>query len=203
MQFRHRTSRTRRVRTAVVAVGAVLGTAALTLSAAAAVGQSSASAAKVFPHGTVHADGGLTARQAPSTHAPATYAYDDGAEITVNCKTKGTQVSGNRDWYLVSAEGDAKWVSGRYVKLDGEAAHCGPDVTVSAKATRTTDKYEGPSTSDRKLGRLDKGRGTEVLCYTYSGPASNENRWLVTLDAEWIPAEALKPAEEVPFCEQA
>ncbi|WP_263170403.1 hypothetical protein [Streptomyces sp. SCSIO ZS0520] len=189
MQFRHRRTR------AAGLTAALLGTAALSLTL---TGQAEA---KTFPHGTVKADGGLVAHQAPSTHAPSTYTFQDGAEVAVDCATKGTRVSGNPDWYLISAEGDAKWVSARYVDLEAEPRHCGPDLSVAA-TTKSTGAYEGPSTADRRRTTLAKGTTTEILCYTDSGPTAKTTRWLLTTEAQWIPSTALKTSGEVEFCQQ-
>ncbi|MEU6731675.1 hypothetical protein ABZ929_00475 [Streptomyces physcomitrii] len=198
MQFHHRRTR------AAGLTAALLGTAALSLTL---TGQAEA---RTFPHGTVRADGGLVAHQAPSTHAPSTHTFQDGAEVAVDCATKGTRVSGNPDWYLISAEGDAKWVSARYVDLEAEPRHCGPDLSVAATTTtKSTGAYEGPSTADRRQTTLAKGTTTEILCYTDSGPAYTDSgpaaktsRWLVTTEAQWIPATALKTSGEVEFCQQ-
>ncbi|AJE85564.1 hypothetical protein SLNWT_5188 [Streptomyces albus] len=190
MQFRHRRTR------AAGLTAALLGTAALSLTL---TGQAEA---KTFPHGIVKADGGLVAHQAPSTHAPLTYTFQDGAEVAVDCATKGTRVSGNPDWYLISAEGDAKWVSARYVDLEAEPRHCGPDLSVAATTTKSTGAYEGPSTADRRRTTLAKGTTTEILCYTDSGPTAKTTRWLLTTEAQWIPSTALKTSGEVEFCQQ-
>lgn len=207
MQARHRDSR-HLVRTVAALAGAVLGTTALSLTLVGQAGADQtgtvrASAQEGFPRGTVHAEGGLTARQAPSTHVLAAFVFDDGAEVGLDCRTRGTQVKGDADWYLVVAEGEAKWISGHYVEVDERPPHCGPAVSVSATATRATTLRQGPSTDDRKLGALGKGDTTEVLCHTESGTPGNTQRWVVTTKAQWIPANALNTSENVAFCQRA
>lgn len=204
-------------RTTAKIAGALLGAAALSFSTAgianagqADAGQANAAQASAeqtrattFAHGTVTANGGLISHRAPSTHAYSTYTFAEGSQIAINCATRGTRVSDNPRWYLIAAEGDAHWVSARYVRIDeGKPQHCGLDVSIPATTTESTGAYEGPTKSDLYLESINKGVGTEVMCYTDSGRGPTRHRWMVTLDAQWIPSGSLKPAKTVPFCEQ-
>ena len=104
-----------------------------------------ASAAPQFVKGTVDANGGLKGRIAPSVHTTSNYLFKDGAKVSIGCRTKGTIVGGNAEWYLISGEGDARWVSAKYVDLAGaKPGWCGPDTSISVKITKDTYSYPGP-----------------------------------------------------------
>lgn len=158
---------------------------------------------KTYPKATVHADGGLIAHRAPSTHAPHSYVFDDGDRVSIDCRSVGTNVEGNFNWYLVSAEGDAKWVSGRYLHLEGRPEFCGGDLTVPAVTTASTGAYEGPTKHDLYDESLNKGVGVEVYCYTDSAPVGQQSqRWALAGEIGWIPASDLKTAKNIPYCQQ-
>ena len=63
-------------------------------------------------------------------------------------------------WYLVVAEGDANWVSARYVRNVGPSPEpCDPsDGTFSAKTTAKLKKRVGPTTADASAGTYAKGQ---------------------------------------------
>lgn len=161
-----------------------------------------ASAQPDYVTGVVHADGGLNGRIAPSVHTDVQYVFPDGAEVTIDCQTKGTIVGDNAVWYLIVAEGDAKWVSARYVELTGdEPGWCGDSgQTISVKITEDTYSHQGPSTSDDKVRLQHAGGGQAVLCYAYTSAGGND-RWVVTLEDGWVPADKVESSEEIPFCQ--
>lgn len=185
------------MRTVKRIVGAVVAGAGLMAALAL-----NASAAPRFVDGTVDADGGLNGRIAPSTHTEKNYLFRDGSKISIDCRTKGTIVGGNAEWYLLSGEGNANWVSARYVDLAGaEPRWCGDTgETIPVTITKDTYSYQGPSTADEKLRLQHAGGGQEVLCYAYTS-ASGSKRWVVTLEDGWVPASAVKSEQEIPFCQ--
>jgi hypothetical protein len=159
-------------------------------------------AAPAFVKGTVDANGGLKGRIAPSVHTTSNYLFRDGAKVTIDCRTKGTIVGGNAEWYLIAGEGDARWVSAKYVDLAGaKPGWCGPDKTISVKITKDTYSYQGPSRSDTKRRLQHAGGGQEVLCYVYTN-TSGGARWVVTTEDGWVPASAVKSSTKIPFCER-
>lgn len=157
-----------------------------------------------YPDATVHAQGGLNARSAPSVHGPVSYQYANGTQVSVDCVTQGTAIEGNRNWYLISAEGDAKWVSGRYLTVDGNAERCGLAVSKTATTNRPTGSWEGPSKDDLFYESLNKGVRTDVMCYTDAAATGQpQQRWMVAGDGAWIPAKALRVEGTVPYCSQS
>ncbi|WP_152362632.1 hypothetical protein [Microlunatus speluncae] len=160
-----------------------------------------AAAAPPFVKGTIDANGGLNGRIAPSVHTSANYLFKDGDKVSIDCRTKGTIVGGNAEWYLISGEGDANWVSAKYVDLAGAAPDwCGPDESISVTITKDVYSRQGPSTADKKR-RLQHPGGQEALCYTYTN-ISGGGRWVVTTEDGWVPASAVKSSKEIPFCER-
>lgn len=160
-----------------------------------------ATAAPRFVPGTVDANGGLKGRIAPSVHTTAHYLFRDGAKVSIDCRTKGTIVGGNAEWYLIAGEGDARWVSARYVDLTGaRPGWCGPDLPISVTITKDTYSHQGPSRSDTKRRLQRAGGGQAVLCYVYTN-TSGGARWVVTTEDGWVPASAVKSSRTIPFCQ--
>jgi len=152
--------------------------------------------------GVVDAEGGLIAHIAPSVHAQDTYGFPDGEQMTLNCMTKGTSVEGDSEWYLVAAEGEAKWVSARYVNIVGEEPeYCGSDMTQSVTLADDAQSYQGPTTSDEPRRAFPAGSGQEAVCHVTTAPGANE-KWVATLEDGWIPASALTSIDGVPYCQQ-
>lgn len=177
------------VRTGLALATAVAATLTLPLTPA--------SAATGTANGVVVAKGGLVAHVRPSTHSPANYTFRDGSKVTLDCKVSGTVVHGNTRWYLVVAEGDANWVSARYVRNVGPAPDpCDPsDGTFSAKTTASLTKRVGPSTADPSAGTYAKGRTLRVRCFTDSG-----QRWYLTDTSRWVRATYLTTSPKVRYC---
>jgi hypothetical protein len=179
------------------------GKTALTLTAAVAATLSlplaPASAAPVdgAAEGVVVAKGGLIGRVRPSTHAPANYTFPQGSKVSLDCKVNGTVVDGNPRWYLVVAEGDANWVSARYVRNVGPAVEpCDPsDGTFAAKSTAVLKKRVGPTTADATAGKYAKGKTFRVQCYTDSG-----QKWYFTDGSRWVSAKYVKTSSKVRYC---
>ncbi len=178
-------------------------TAALTATAAVAsalvAAPSTATAAPADPvaRGVVVAQGGLIGHLRPSVHAPANYTFANGAKVSLSCKVSGSVVDGNPRWYLVLAEGDANWISARYVSNVGPAPDpCDPsDGTFAAKATATLTKRVGPTTADAKAGSYAKGQKLRVQCFTDSG-----QKWYLTDAGRWVRAAYVTTSSKVRYC---
>jgi len=171
--------------------------AAVTASLAFPLAPATAAPVDVAAEGVVVAKGGLVGRLRPSTHAPANYTFPNGSEVTLDCQVSGTVVKGNARWYLVSAEGDANWVSARYVRNVGPAPDpCDPsDGTFSAKTTAILKKRVGPTTADASAGSYAKGQKFRVQCYTDSG-----QKWYLTDTSRWVSANYVKTSSQVRYC---
>jgi hypothetical protein len=147
--------------------------------------------------GVITAKGGLVGRLRPSTHAPANYTFEKGAEVSLDCRVRGTVVDGNPSWYLVGAEGDANWVSARYVSVSGPAVQpCDPsDGTYGATAKSALKKRVGPTTADSSAGTYAKGKKFRVQCFTDEG-----QKWYFTDGGRWVSAKYVKTSSKVRFC---
>ncbi|SER18066.1 SH3 domain-containing protein [Microlunatus flavus] len=145
----------------------------------------------------VAAQGGLIGHLRPSTHAPANYTFPNSSEVSLDCQVPGTVVGGNPRWYLVSGEGDANWVSARYVSVTGAAVQpCDPsDGTYAAKATSALNRRVGPTTTDAKAGTYAKGAGFRVQCFTDSG-----QQWYLTSTGSWVRASYVSTSSKVRYC---
>lgn len=154
--------------------------------------------AAAFPEATVHANGGLIGHIAPSRQAPRNYVFGNGSTVSVDCRVRATPVQGNRTWYLIAAEGDANWVSGRYLTVHGHSEQCS-DRSIDATATKSTGLFLGPTRQDARPGALAKGDSLVVRCYTGSPTVSH---WMLTEKDHWVKASALHPTEQVPYCSQ-
>lgn len=181
-------------KTVLTLAAAVAATLAIPLAPAAAA------PASATAEGVVVAKGGLVGRVRPSTHAPANYTFPNGSEVTLDCKVSGTVVDGNPRWYLVVAEGDANWVSARYVRNVGPGPEpCDPsDGTYSAKATAVLKKRVGPTTADASAGTYAKGQKFRVQCYTASG-----QKWYLTDNSRWVRAKYVSTSSKVRYCSNA
>jgi hypothetical protein len=158
-----------------------------------------ATAAPVDPaaEGVVVARGGLVGHLRPSMHAPANYTCPNGSEVTLDCTVQGTVVNGNPRWYLVAAEGDANWVSARYVRNVGPSPEpCDPsDGTYAARTTAVLKKRVGPTTADSSVGTYARGRTFQVQCYTDSG-----QKWYLTDASRWVSAKYVRTSAQVRYC---
>lgn len=147
--------------------------------------------------GVVVAQGGLIGHLRPSVYAPVNYTFPNGSKISISCKVAGTAVDGNTRWYLVLAEGDANWVSARYVTNVGPAPDpCDPsDGTFAATATAALTKRVGATTADAGAGSYAKGSTFRVQCYTDSG-----QKWYLTGGGRWVRAAYVSTSAKVRYC---
>lgn len=179
--------------TALSLTAAVAATLALPVTPAHAATVSASDTAQ----GVIVASGGLVGHVRPSTHAPANYTWPNGTKVTLDCKVNGTVVGGNARWYLIVGEGDANWVSARYVRNVGPAPEpCDPsDGTFSAKTTAALKKRVGPTTADASAGTYTKGHTFRVQCYTDSG-----QKWYLTDTSRWVRATYVTTSSHVSYC---
>lgn len=177
--------------TALTLTAAVAATLALPLAPA------TAAPVDGTAEGVVVAKGGLVGRVRPSTHAPANHTLPNGSKVSLDCKVPGPVVDGNSRWYLVVGEGDANWVSARYVRNVGPAPDpCDPsDGTYAARTTAVLKKRVGPTTADASAGTYAKGQKLRVQCYTDSG-----QKWYLTDGSRWVSAAYVKTAVGVRYC---
>lgn len=154
--------------------------------------------AATFPTATVHANGGLIGHITPSRHAPRNDIFGNGSTVSVDCRVQATSVQGNRTWYLISAEGDADWVSGRYLTVHGHSRQCSHR-SIDATARKSTGLFLGPTRQDVRPGLLESGDRLVVRCYTGSPTVSH---WMLTEKGHWVKASALQPSSKVPYCSQ-
>jgi uncharacterized protein YraI len=177
--------------TTLALTAAVAATFALPMAAA------TAASVEATAQGVVVAKGGLIGHVRPSTNAPANYTFPNGSRVTLDCKLSGTVVDGNPRWYLVVAEGDANWVSARYVRNVGPAPEpCDPsDGTFAARSTAVLTKRVGPTSADASAGSYAKGQRFRVQCYTKSG-----QRWYLTDTSRWVRARYVTTSSKVRYC---
>lgn len=189
---RRRPTRRGARRTAAV-LGAVLA-GATALGAA----QTATADAQGRTDATVHARGGLISHVRPSTHAPRTYVFPDRSAVNLDCRVDATEVDGRDNWYLVSAEGDANWVSGRYLTLHHKVKKCATR-RIDATSTTKTGLFEGPSRDDVRIGTLHRGDSLVVRCFTghQDGPV---RPWVLTEKSNWVRASAIRTTTTIPYC---
>ena len=185
-------------RTTVRTVLALAATAAVTATTVLPLATASAAPGDEPARGVVVAKGGLVGHLRPSTHAPDNYTYPQGSEVTLDCKVSGPVVGGNPRWYLVNGEGDANWVSARYVRNVGPGPEpCDPsDGTFAAKTKTALKKRVGPSTADASAGTYAKGAKLRVQCYTGSGA----QKWYLTSAGRWVSATYVTTSTKVRYC---
>lgn len=181
------------IRTTVTSLArVVVGAATVAALGAGALAATDASAAAGYS-GRVTGQQGVNARQAPSTNTAFKGTIAKGKKVSIWCKTTGTKVGGNSQWYLLS---DHRWVSARYVANIGAApVECPatPGNTAFAQVTSTVSKRSGPSTKDARTGSLSKGTKVEFRCQLTGPSVDGNNRWYLTKDGKsWVSARYLK-----------
>jgi hypothetical protein len=191
-----------RTRRTPVRIAALLG-AVLAGATALGVGQTAMADAKTSPDATVHAKGGLVSHITASRYGPRNYVIADGEALHLYCRVKATSVEGNRNWYLVVAEGDANWVSGRYLELHRKVKSCARD-GIDATATKKAGLFQGASRDDLRIGTLQSGSKLVVRCYTGRRVAGDPTmrRWVFTEKANWVPFSAVRTGKKIPYCWQ-
>lgn len=176
----------------------VVGTAAVAAVAVPSLATGHAEAAAGYT-GRVTGQQGVNARQAPSTHTAFKGTIAKGKQVAIWCKTTGTKVDGNSQWYLLS---DHRWVSARYVANVGRIpAQCPATSTNTAQGQMTgnVNKRSGPSTADTKLGSYAKGTKVSFRCQVAGPSVDGNNRWYLTSDGKaWVSARYVKNLDSGP-----
>lgn len=187
----------------LIGAAALSTVATLTTTGAQATGPSPApgddTAPLVGEQGVVTARGGLASRVAPSTHTAKVGHFARGRRITINCKIEGTNVDGNRRWYLVLTRDRREWVSARYVRNVGRIPdHCDPsDGFYRPRTTARLNKRQGPSAADRRLGTFRAGDVVLAQCFTRDLAG---RRWIHTGADHWVSARYVEPVPGLRYC---
>lgn len=108
----------RRVRIAAAVSAAVLGGTLL-------AGSAEAVASPVVlaqPTGTVNAPSGLNVRQYPSTDSSVEGLLRNHQTITIDCKVRAQNISGNTVWYKLYNQN--RWVTAKYVTNHATVQYC-------------------------------------------------------------------------------
>ncbi|MFC7625960.1 SH3 domain-containing protein [Microlunatus sp. GCM10028923] len=146
--------------------------------------------------GKVIANGGLTIRSAPTTHARNEGLVAKGTTVTIACKVHATSVGGNRLWYRL--DNGKGWLAARYVTNIGKVPrYCPVDDTTGGGTGSTTaavNRRQGPHLKDTRLGTLPKGTRILVICSVKSPAAvDGNNEWFLLSDRKsWVTAAYLK-----------
>ena len=109
--------------------------------------------------GRVVASRGLSVRGTPSSHSTRVGLLPAGKRITINCKVSGTDVGGNRWWYLLLGNGETTWVAARYVANVGPAPRLCDHLTTTfrARTTSPVNVREGAHYLDARTGSMAAG----------------------------------------------
>ena len=167
----------------VVAAGALV-TASL-LTAAPAYAQSTYV-------GKVTANGGLTVRHLPTTASATEGRLNNGQQIEIICKVRGSSVNGNDSWYSLPPTLN-EWVSARYVQNIGSAPRwCGSTERFVGRTTAAVKKRAAPTTASAQVGSLANGAGVNIICKLEGQPVSGNDLWYFSTDHRWVAARYVK-----------
>lgn len=146
--------------------------------------------ARTADEGTVTANGGLSVRSAPTTHARSVGALAQGATIPVTCWIDGSIVGGNTRWYSLPPS-TGEWVSARYVKLNGSSLpECGAQrAKTLGKPESTLVIRRGPHAGDQNLGLAPGGKQIQLQCKVRSQSISGNTLWYKLRGSQgWVTA---------------
>lgn len=131
----------------------------------------------------------LYARQAPSTHARATFLYSKGEYVPLGCKVRGPSVGGNTLWYTIAGSND-RWLSARYVRNVGPAPeYCDPlDGYVKGRVTATLTARSGPTTADARRTTYRPRKTLQIQCKVTSQSVGGNTLWYHTAQGTWVAA---------------
>lgn len=156
--------------------------------------------------GQVTAATSLSVHTAPSTHAPsAGAALKHGTKITIDCNLYGTNVGGNSFWYKLANR--QAWVSAKYVKAIGNmpvactAMHNAADR--NAKSTASLTLRQAPTTKDKAIGSIGKGKAVDVWCKVSSQSISGNKTWYNVgngANGGWVSAKYVSTNKHIPQC---
>lgn len=159
----------------------------LTAVVVATVGFSVPAHAVTGDQGRVTARSGLVVRAAPTVHARSVGALRHGQIVQLRCKTFGTEVHGDLEWYrLVGSTG---WVTGSYVETEGYfPRECTGDGTYFGRSTAGLNARSGPTTADAITGGYQRGSRIRIVCRLNSQPISGNPGWYYTVTGRWVSA---------------
>ncbi|QDP97273.1 hypothetical protein FOE78_16275 [Microlunatus elymi] len=152
--------------------------------------------------GKVVAKTTLAEHSAPSTSAPISgNGYKKGTVLKLDCNLNGTKVDGNDVWYRVA--GKHSWVAARYVQNIGHApiACTAASAPVTGKATATVSLRQAPTTHDRTVGHISKGKTAHLWCKVASQKIDGNHTWYQESNG-WVSAKYIKTSKSVPYCSQ-
>lgn len=158
--------------------------------------------------GQVTARTSLTVHTAPSTHAPhAGAALKHGTKITIDCNLTGTRVSGNEVWYKIANR--HAWVSAKYVKTIGtKPAACTAASVAADRHAKTTANLrirQAPTTKDKAVGSIGKGKAADVWCKVSSQSISGNKAWYYVANGAnggWVSAKYVHTNKHIPYCSE-
>lgn len=192
-------------RTAGKMTALTLGIVSAAASLAAVLPATHAAAAdSIAAKGKVIAKTSLAERSAPSTWAPhAGKGYKKGQVIKLDCSLFGTSVGGNKTWYKIA--GKHSWVAARYVKNIGHAPIACTAASIPAdrhaKTAASMNLQQAPSTHDRVIGHIAKGKQAQLWCKVNSQKISGDRAWYQESNG-WIAAKYVKTNKKIPYCSQ-
>lgn len=187
-----------RVRPFLASLVAVAATSSLVAATPATASAPAAAAAPAVGQVTTAV---LAARGLPSSHSVKVGWLERGSRVEINCKVRGTNVDGNRWWYLIADHDSTNWISARYVRNIGAAPdHCDPsDGSFAARTTARLNQREGANAKDRKLGTFAKGASFRAICYTQESREANK-RWILTPRGRWVSSAYVRVSSKLRYC---
>jgi hypothetical protein len=117
----------------------------------------------------------------PTTASATEGRLNNGQQIEIICKVRGSSVNGNDSWYSLPPTLN-EWVSARYVQNIGTPPRwCGSTERFVGRATATVKKRAAPTTVSAQVGSLANEAGVNIICKTRRA-ARERKRPLVFLD---------------------
>ena len=96
------------------------------------------------------ANGGLTVRHLPTTASAVEGKFNNGQQIEIICKVRGSSVNGNNLWYALPPTLN-EWVSARYVQnIEAAPRWCGSTQRFIGRTTAAVKKRAAPTMLRRR-----------------------------------------------------
>jgi hypothetical protein len=173
----------------VVAIGALVAVGVLT--AVPAYAQSTY-------EGKVTANGGLLVRHLPTAASATEGRLNNGQQIEIICKVRGSSVNGNDSWYSPPTTLN-EWDSARYVQNIGSATRwCGSTERFVGRTTAAVKKRAAPTTASAQVGFLANRAGVDIICKLEGQTVSGNNLWYFSTDYRWVAARYVKNVGRAP-----
>jgi hypothetical protein len=148
--------------------------------------------------GRVTANGGLLVRHLPTAASATEGRVNNGQQIEIVCKVRGSSVNGNDLWYALPPTLN-EWVSARYVQNIGSAPRwCGSTERFVGRTTAAVKKRVAPTTASAQAGSLANGAGVNIICKLEGQTVSGNNRWYFTTDHRWVAARYVRNVGRAP-----